>query len=111
MAPSALLTTMHYAGDEATPASMADRDPTPSVAGGAAIGEALRVNGALTDLNLSGNTIGPEGGTAIGEALRENNSLSGLRLASNRIGDEVRGGAAMQPGGAASSASELSCES
>ena len=48
--------------------------------GAAAIAEALRGNGVLTDLNLWANGIGDEGAKAIGEALAVNGVLKTLDL-------------------------------
>ena len=46
--------------------------------GATAIGEALKVNGALTELRLGSNNIGPSGATAIAEALKVNGALTEL---------------------------------
>jgi hypothetical protein len=56
-------------------------------AGAQALGEALRVNGSLTTLDLSYNRIGDAGARALGESLRVNGCLTALDLTSNRIGD------------------------
>ncbi len=45
-----------------------------------AIADALRVNGALTSLDLRWNKLGAEGGTAIAEALKVNGALTSLNL-------------------------------
>ena len=50
--------------------------------GAAAIGEALKVNGSLTSLEVGHNRIGPDGAAAIGEALKVNGSLKTVRSAS-----------------------------
>eukprot|EP00966_Prymnesium_polylepis_P234828 5431507-Prymnesium_polylepis.1 len=47
--------------------------------GATAIGEALKVNGALTSLWLIDNKIGVQGASAIGEALKANGALIELR--------------------------------
>jgi NLR family CARD domain-containing protein 3 len=44
-------------------------DNTIGDQGATAIGEALKVNGALTKLTLGFNKIGPSGATSIAEAL------------------------------------------
>ena len=44
--------------------------------GAKAIGEALKVNTSLTEIDLGKNEIGAEGGKAIGEALKVNISLT-----------------------------------
>jgi len=59
---------------------------------GAAIGEALKSNSALTQLDLRNNKIGKAGSTAIGEALKSNSTLAQLDLSYNYIG-EVEGAA------------------
>jgi hypothetical protein len=46
--------------------------------GATAIGEALKVNGALTALSLGGNRIGDQGATAIADALKVNGALTFL---------------------------------
>eukprot|EP00966_Prymnesium_polylepis_P052413 1213667-Prymnesium_polylepis.1 len=46
--------------------------------GTTAIGEALKVNGALTKLLLGRNNIGPSGATAIADALKFNGALTKL---------------------------------
>ena len=53
--------------------------------GGKAIGEALKVNTSLTEINLDGNKIGDEGGKAIGEALKVNTSLTKIGLDGNKL--------------------------
>ena len=58
------------------------------VEGAKAIGEALKVNTSLTEINLWGNNIGDEGGKAIGEALKVNTSLTEISLYGNNIGAE-----------------------
>lgn len=62
---------------------------TYSAEGIKAIADALRVNGALTSLNLERNKIGPEGGKAISEALRVNGALTSLNVG-NPLGDEAK---------------------
>ena len=56
---------------------------------------ALRVNGALTSLNLSGgygcDNIGPEGAKAIAEALKVNGALTSLDLRYNNLGGAAEG--------------------
>ena len=54
--------------------------------GATAIGEALKVNGALTELWLNRNKIGDQGATAIAEGLKFNGVLTSLWLADNKIG-------------------------
>ncbi len=51
------------------------------------VGEALRVNTVLQDLNLSGNDLGEVGGTAVGEALRVNTVLQILNLPRSDLGE------------------------
>ena len=46
--------------------------------GATAIGEALKFNGALTELDVSDNNIGNPGAIAIGEALKFNGVLTKL---------------------------------
>ena len=46
--------------------------------GAIAIGEALKVNGALTSLSLRANRISDEGATAIAEGLKFNGALTML---------------------------------
>ena len=48
--------------------------------GATAIGEALKVNGALTSLWLAENKIGDQGASAIGEALKVNGALKLKKL-------------------------------
>ena len=50
--------------------------------GAAAIGDALKVNGSLTSLNVGYNMIPDDGATAIAEALKLNGSLKEVRSAS-----------------------------
>eukprot|EP01118_Nematostelium_gracile_P018437 TRINITY_DN8185_c0_g1_i3.p1 TRINITY_DN8185_c0_g1~~TRINITY_DN8185_c0_g1_i3.p1 ORF type:complete len:220 (+),score=43.02 TRINITY_DN8185_c0_g1_i3:504-1163(+) len=52
------------------------------------IGEVLKVNSSLTELNLGSNKIGPEAGMMIGEALKVDSSLIKLNLEYNEIGTE-----------------------
>ena len=47
--------------------------------GATAIGEALKVNGALTELWLNRNKIGDQGATAIAEGLKFNGALTNLK--------------------------------
>ena len=47
--------------------------------GAMAIGEALKVNGALTSLWLAENKIGDQGATAIAKALVVNGALTNLK--------------------------------
>ena len=47
--------------------------------GASAIGEALKFNGALTMLSVSGNKIGAQGATAIADALKVNGALTKLK--------------------------------
>ena len=54
----------------------------------AALGEVLRVNGALTSLDLSDSSIGAAGVAALGEALRMNNTLTSLDLSNFGLGDD-----------------------
>ena len=72
---------------------------TYNAEGVTAIADALRVNGALTSINLSNNvlcgvdnrgqgTYTAEGITAIAEALRVNGTLTELSIYGNHIGDE-----------------------
>ena len=58
-----------------------------------AIADALRVNGALTDLNLELNRLGDDGAKAISDALCVNGALTSLNLAQNKLG--VEGGKAI----------------
>ena len=46
----------------------------------AALAEALKVNTVLTSINLAGNKIGEAGGTALADALKVNASLSSIEL-------------------------------
>jgi Ran GTPase-activating protein (RanGAP) involved in mRNA processing and transport len=50
------------------------------------IGESLKVNETLTELNLRFNQIGIEGAKSIGEALKTNETLTNLDLHGNTIG-------------------------
>jgi len=47
--------------------------------GATAVAEALKVNGALTNLNLFINKIGDQGATAIAKALEVNGALTALK--------------------------------
>ena len=51
------------------------------------IGEALKVNTSLVELNLSFNRIRDEGARSIGEALKYNTTLVNLHLSNNNIKD------------------------
>eukprot|EP00435_Cladocopium_sp_Y103_P016880 s1665_g4.t1 len=51
-----------------------------------ALGEALKVNVTLTNLDLRENNIGTAGAQALGEALKVNNTLTNLYLWQNDIG-------------------------
>ena len=51
-----------------------------------AIGEALRVNGALTSLNLRETSIGADGAAAIAEGLKVNGALTSLDIRWNDLG-------------------------
>ena len=51
------------------------------------IGESLKINSTLKELNLNGNEIGSMGAESIGDALKSNTSLEILRLVRNGIGD------------------------
>ena len=53
-----------------------------------AIADALKVNGALTTLDLDYNEIGDHGATAIADALKVNGVLTTLWLTNNKIGDQ-----------------------
>ena len=46
--------------------------------GAIAIAEALKVNGALTELSLGSNRLGDQGATAIADALKVNGALTSL---------------------------------
>lgn len=52
------------------------------------IGEILKLNSCLQELNLKYNNIGSEGGVSIGEALKVNRCLQQLDLYGNSIGVE-----------------------
>ena len=52
------------------------------------LGEALRVNGVLTELRLGWNKIGDEGAAALASALRVNGVLKHLYIGGNDFGDE-----------------------
>ena len=54
---------------------------------GVGIGESLKVNRTLTELNLSGNDIGSEGMKSLGDALKTNETLKDLKLVRNGIDD------------------------
>ena len=56
-----------------------------------ALGEALEVNGVLTNLNLYFNKIGDEGAKALASALRVNEVLNNIDLRYNDLGDEGKG--------------------
>ena len=56
--------------------------------GSRALAEALKTNGALTTLDLMGNSIGDEGARALAEALKTNGALTTLNLQGNSIGTE-----------------------
>ncbi|XP_064621795.1 leucine-rich repeat-containing protein 74B-like [Lineus longissimus] len=55
--------------------------------GGAHIGDMLKENHYMTDMNLAGNDLGSVGTAVIGEALGVNTCLSTLTLSENKIGD------------------------
>jgi hypothetical protein len=59
-----------------------------SDAGAQAIGASLMANSAVTALELGSNRIGDDGARAIGEALRVNTAVTKLSLQGNPIGDE-----------------------
>ena len=52
------------------------------------LAECLRVNAALTRLDLSNTDVGTEGATQLAECLRVNATLTSLTLGINNIGDE-----------------------
>ena len=56
--------------------------------GAKAIGEALKSNKTLTNLDVRHNKIQSEGAKAIGRALKSNKTLTSLNLQSNEIEDE-----------------------
>ncbi|CAF0974316.1 unnamed protein product [Didymodactylos carnosus] len=56
--------------------------------GGEALGEALKVNKTLTNLNLQLNEISVRGAEALAEALKVNKTLTTLDLGWNQISDE-----------------------
>ncbi|KAJ3208640.1 Leucine-rich repeat-containing protein 71 [Entophlyctis luteolus] len=56
--------------------------------GARALASTLRINRALTSIDLWGNLIGKDGACDLAEALRFNQSLMSLSLAKNSIGDE-----------------------
>ena len=58
--------------------------PLEWLSGIAAIADALRVNGALTSLNLQENNLGAEGGKAVAQALHDN------AIDMQRVGDRPR---------------------
>ena len=58
------------------------------VAGMSALGEALLVNATLKSLNLSHNVLGDAGATVLGQALLSNSTLTALDLCWNEIGDD-----------------------
>ena len=51
--------------------------------GATAIGEGLKVNSSLLELDLGGNRVGDSGVTVMGEGLKVNSSLLELHLGSN----------------------------
>ena len=53
-----------------------------------AVGQLLRVNASLTELNLDDNGLGAEGGKAIGDALRINTSLTSLSLSDTKLDEK-----------------------
>ena len=53
------------------------------------LGEALKVNTALMELNVRGNNVKAEGGKAIGEALKVNKTLTELNLVDNTLEAEA----------------------
>ena len=53
-------------------------------AGATAIGEGLKVNAVLTELNLSDNLVGDEGAKALASALEVNKVLTKLDVSENR---------------------------
>ena len=55
--------------------------------GATAVAEALKINTALTSLNLDYNNIGDEGAAAIAEALKGGTALTDLMLENNKIGN------------------------
>ena len=56
------------------------RVPEEARQSGHALGDALRINTALTSLDLSFNSIGPSGGAAIADSLCLNGTLKTLDL-------------------------------
>merc|ERR1712130_481603 len=52
------------------------------------IGEILKINTSLTEINICSNEIGDKGAKSIAGALKTNTSLSDLALSNNKIGDE-----------------------
>ena len=58
------------------------------VQGAIGLAEALKVNSMLTWLNLDGNGIGVQGVTGLAEALKVNSRLTEFHLAHNGIGDQ-----------------------
>ena len=65
--------------------------------GAAAIGDALKVNGSLTSLNLANNSVcgilgnKVEGIAALAEALKINGSLTSLDVRANKLDDASKG--------------------
>ncbi len=59
----------------------------PGPSGGTAIGEMLRSNTSIKQLNLYGNGLESEGGEAIAKALKRNQTLTTLDLGDNHLGD------------------------
>lgn len=55
--------------------------------GATAVAEALKINTALTSLNLDYNNIGDKGAAAIAEALKGGTALTELMLENNKIGN------------------------
>ncbi|CAL1152833.1 unnamed protein product [Cladocopium goreaui] len=53
-----------------------------------ALAEALKINASVTDIDLRCNQIGAEGAKALGEALKTNASVTNINLRDNKIGDE-----------------------
>ena len=57
--------------------------------GAAAIGEALKLNGSLTSLDISLNSLSNNGAVAIAKGLKLNGSLTSLDVGGNSIGKEA----------------------
>ncbi len=52
------------------------------------MGEGLRTNWSLEQLDLTNNIVGADGARALGDSLRTNATLKQLNLTANRVGDD-----------------------